>query len=107
MTGGGGAAFIVQRCVLSVWMWHRPCMECPLTTSAVQAAGMNSSARFESLAAHFGELGITGQGLEIAAQSCPLVGPFVGVHAGPNFCISLWHEPPVDPNKSMRFGVEA
>ena len=40
-------------------------------------AGGNST-RFDSLAAHFGELGISGQGLETAAQGMPLVGPVIG-----------------------------
>ena len=47
--------------------------------SCVQAPGVASSACFDSLAAHLGELGITGQGLETAAQGSPLVGPFIGV----------------------------
>ena len=32
---------------------------------------------FEGFVAHFGELGITGQGLEVAAQGSPLVGPII------------------------------
>lgn len=98
MNGGGGINFTLQGGVLSVWMWYPLCMECPLTTSAVQAAGVTSSACFESLAAHIGELGITGQGLEIAAQGCPLVGPFIGVHADPDSCISLSPERPHGQN---------
>ena len=44
---------------------------------AMPAGG--KSTRFDSLAAHFGELGISGQGLETAAQGMPLVGPVIGV----------------------------
>ena len=50
---------------------------------AVQAPVMASSACFDSLAAHFGELGITGQGLEMAAQGCPLMGPVIGAPISP------------------------
>lgn len=44
----------------------------------MQATSKPSSARFDCLAAHFGELGISRQGLETAAQGSPLIGPLIG-----------------------------
>ena len=57
---------------------------------------MASSACFDSLAAHLGELGITGQGLETAAQGSPLVGPFIGVHIPPRtgLAVACFHAKP-------------
>ncbi|CAK0783737.1 hypothetical protein CVIRNUC_006936 [Coccomyxa viridis] len=49
----------------------------PGSSQEAMPAGGNST-RFDSLAAHFGELGISGQGLETAAQGMPLVGPVIG-----------------------------
>ena len=45
----------------------------------MQATSEPSTARFDNLAAHFGELGISGQGLETAAQGSPLAGPLIGM----------------------------
>ena len=46
----------------------------------MQATSEPSGACFDSLAAHFGELGISGQGLESAAQGSPLIGPLIGAY---------------------------
>ena len=37
----------------------------------------NGAALFQGIVSHFGELGITGKGLETAAQGSPLVGPII------------------------------
>ena len=50
----------------------------------VQATSEPSTACFDNLAAHFGELGIPGQGLETAAQGSPLVGPLIGMRTAQN-----------------------
>lgn len=40
-------------------------------------SGSGGAAYFEGFVSHFGELDITGQGLEVAAQGSPLVGPII------------------------------
>ena len=50
----------------------------------MQATSEPSTARFDNLTAHFGELGISGQGLETAAQGSPLVGPLIGMRTAQN-----------------------
>ncbi len=52
----------------------------------MQVSGRASSGCFDSLATFFGELGITAQGLETAAQGSPLVGPLIGPHLPASAC---------------------
>ena len=45
--------------------------------SSQERAPSNGAAFFEGFVSHFGDLDITGQGLEVAAQGSPLVGPII------------------------------
>jgi hypothetical protein len=52
-----------------------------------RGASSGGASFFEGFVSHFGELGITGQGLEVAAQGSPLVGPIISASHFP--CPSL------------------
>jgi hypothetical protein len=46
--------------------------------SSLERGASNGAAFFQGMVPHFGELAITGKGLETAAQGSPLVGPIIG-----------------------------
>ena len=50
---------------------------CP-QVSTLERGASNGAAFFQGMVPHFGELAITGKGLETAAQGSPLVGPIIG-----------------------------
>ena len=54
------------------------CSLSPPQASSLERGGSHGAAYLQGMVSHFGDLGITGKGLETAAQGSPLVGPIIG-----------------------------